>query len=611
MEYAQPRLKTCDRMRRTFSRYLSHLVDRPALSITRADVEALRTDLAATVSPKTANSVIELVSTVYNRADEGGLIDRYNPARGLGKLAVELRERTLEGHELTKFFDALSLLPSELIRDFLLLLLFTGEQKSTVLAMRWEQLDLDRGLWFIPQRKRQPRMVYLLPEAGAILIRRQSSAVSPWVFHSECAHQNCSGQCQLSYSGHLEGPDKSWARLLERSGITDLRLNDLRNSQKNLEPVRRAYAQHCNAPVRLTARQMAAAQREDTRRKRQSQLDRQIKGQAREAIANPAERLELSPSRKSDVPTFGNLFRYYMKNHGDRCRTAEKMHFYFEHYIKCFADRPADQITVADVNSLHKFIGKHFGEATANRVLEILKAVFNKAIKWELIDFRNPAVPVSCFKLNSRDRFYRVDEIESLRRAANRHRNGTFSAYFRTCLSTAAREGNIRAMRWQDINWEAKLWRIPMTKNGKPHTVPLTVEALAAIESQKGKDATWVFPGRTKEGYMAYPGNSWRRLCKAAGIDDARIHDLRRTAGSWMAMTGASLPIIGKSLGHSNPRSTQIYARLDVEPVREAMEKAARAMSGEKVSRTEPVMDNDQIALLAEALVKRMKGETA
>ena len=57
-----------------------------------------------------------------------------------------------------------------------------------------------------------------------------------------------------------------------------------------------------------------------------------------------------------------------------------------------------------------------------------------------------------------------------------------------------------------------------------------------------------------------------------------RIHDIRRTFGSYQALTGASLPVIGKSLGHKSMKSTQIYARLNLDPVRTSIEKATEAM---------------------------------
>ena len=60
--------------------------------------------------------------------------------------------------------------------------------------------------------------------------------------------------------------------------------------------------------------------------------------------------------------------------------------------------------------------------------------------------------------------------------------------------------------------------------------------------------------------------------------DGVTLHDLRRTLGSWQAKTGASLAIIGKSLNHKSMQATAIYARLDLDPVRESVERATAAM---------------------------------
>jgi integrase len=72
---------------------------------------------------------------------------------------------------------------------------------------------------------------------------------------------------------------------------------------------------------------------------------------------------------------------------------------------------------------------------------------------------------------------------------------------------------------------------------------------------------------------------AWRAITTAAGLDDLRVHDLRRTFGSWQAAAGASLPMIGKALGHKSQQATAIYARLNLDPVRQMVDKAAGAMS--------------------------------
>jgi len=117
-------------------------------------------------------------------------------------------------------------------------------------------------------------------------------------------------------------------------------------------------------------------------------------------------------------------------------------------------------------------------------------------------------------------------------------------------------------------------------KNGKPTVVVLVPPALAILES-RAKDrggSRFVFPADSDSGHVVYPLTSWRRVVKRAGIDDLRPYDLRRSLGTWQVNLGASLPIIGKSLGHSDHKSTEVYARLDVGPVRESVNGAVQAM---------------------------------
>ena len=77
---------------------------------------------------------------------------------------------------------------------------------------------------------------------------------------------------------------------------------------------------------------------------------------------------------------------------------------------------------------------------------------------------------------------------------------------------------------------------------------------------------------------MAPPNKRWAALLKRAEVNDLRLHDLRRSLGSWQAATGASLAIIGKTLNHKDTATTAIYARLDLDPVRDAMGKAEAAI---------------------------------
>jgi integrase len=82
----------------------------------------------------------------------------------------------------------------------------------------------------------------------------------------------------------------------------------------------------------------------------------------------------------------------------------------------------------------------------------------------------------------------------------------------------------------------------------------------------------------SKLGHISGERKAWLRILDRAGLENVRIHDLRRTMGSWQARTGASMVIIGKSLGHKSHQATAVYARLDLDPVRQSMETATSAM---------------------------------
>lgn len=150
--------------------------------------------------------------------------------------------------------------------------------------------------------------------------------------------------------------------------------------------------------------------------------------------------------------------------------------------------------------------------------------------------------------------------------------------YVMLSLMFGARQANILAMRWDEINFDLNIWRIPKTKNGSSHTLPIT-EDIRPILQRRYENRTsedWVFPSDGRTGHLVEPKSAWKTLRNRAGLKDLRMHDLRRTLGSILALTNHGLPIIGKVLGHKSPVSTQIYARLADEPVREAMNTAHR-----------------------------------
>ncbi|MBX9667074.1 MAG: tyrosine-type recombinase/integrase [Candidatus Obscuribacterales bacterium] len=96
---------------------------------------------------------------------------------------------------------------------------------------------------------------------------------------------------------------------------------------------------------------------------------------------------------------------------------------------------------------------------------------------------------------------------------------------------------------------------------------------------KRKKTDEWVFPSKSATGHVVEPKTAWRKFMKRTGLQDLRMHDLRRTLGSYMAMNNQSLQIIGKVLGHKSPTATQIYSRLSFDPLKQAMEAAQASMA--------------------------------
>ncbi|MFT4563805.1 MAG: integrase [Gammaproteobacteria bacterium] len=204
--------------------------------------------------------------------------------------------------------------------------------------------------------------------------------------------------------------------------------------------------------------------------------------------------------------------------------------------------------------------------------------MFNRANYWGYYERENPAKHIDYFTEHSRKRFLHPDEMPRFLLALSES-PAEFRDFVLVGLLTGARKSNVLAMRWTDVNFERATWEIPTTKNGDPHVVPLVPEAIEVLRHRRRPpDSNWVFPSASASGHYEEPKRAWETLLNRARIEDLRIHDLRRTVGSWQAALGASLPIIGSTLGHRSIHTTSIYARLSLDPVRASLESATSAM---------------------------------
>jgi integrase len=281
--------------------------------------------------------------------------------------------------------------------------------------------------------------------------------------------------------------------------------------------------------------------------------------------------------------TLAGLFNYWLETHAKQKRKSwrEDQRLYDKHLVQ-WANRRLSSISTADIELLHSKIGGKSNDDKpylANRIVELLRAMFNKADRMGF-QSNNPADPVEMFDEESRERFLLPEEMPAFM-ASLQQEPELFQDFFLLCLYSGARRSNVQSMRWEDVHLaDAPCWQIPTTKNKTPQLVHLPKEAVEILHRRRDQRTNheWVFPAHSKSGHLQEPKAVWKRIVERAKLKDLRIHDLRRTLGSWQALGGSSLLIIGKSLGHKSIQASAIYSRLTMEPVKASVDKAVAAM---------------------------------
>lgn len=362
----------------------------------------------------------------------------------------------------------------------------------------------------------------------------------------------------------------------------------------------------------------------------------QARGEAQKILAEFATGANPAAARRAirEEPTFSEVFEKFLagkkKRDGTPLAESTKQGYrvVLRDYLEPIKSKKLSHITRGEVKAIHSKTTKVSG-SQADRTLAVVSSVFNFAADLEIFTGTSPTSRIQKNPAPSRDRFVQADELPPLFEAMA---ESSLRDYFLLSLLTGARRSNVQEMAWRDLDLDAGIWRIGMTKNGTPQNVTLSPEAVATLKARKSSTGTspFVFPSTGKTGHLVEPKKAWATILRRASMrrltqllalvgelteeqraeaerliveapaaaekqyrgmadrlkidpasydmTDLRIHDLRRTLGSWQAKTGASMAIIGKSLNHKTHQATAIYARLDLDPVRQSVNTATQAI---------------------------------
>ena len=191
-----------------------------AAALTRAQLTGLHRSMAN--APYAANRALAVISSLYARAIDQGLLPEghTNPATKIGRYREHAREQFLTGEELARLGAALRMAEPKnpFVVAAIRVLLLTGARMSEILHARWEHIDTERGILFLPDSKTGRKPVYLSAAALAILSEIPRLKGNPHVFPSQKV-----GAPRVKLHS-------AWVPIREAAGLDGVRIHDLRHN---------------------------------------------------------------------------------------------------------------------------------------------------------------------------------------------------------------------------------------------------------------------------------------------------------------------------------------------------------------------------------------------
>ncbi len=264
------------------------------------------------------------------------------------------------------------------------------------------------------------------------------------------------------------------------------------------------------------------------------------------------------------------------------------------HLVPKLGSRLALTITSADIAEIHAAYGSEHPYA-ANRFLEIVRKMYNCAPTWGIVPrgFPNPCRGIEEFPEHKRKVYVTNEQMPALAHAIEAELNHYARHALWLLLLIGVRKKELLRAQWSDVDWEQRALSIGRTKNGEPLLAPLsiaTIERLRMIPRIEGNP--YIICGKFAGHPLKDLRSAWARVRTAAELQHVRIHDLRRTVGSWLVQGGASLHLVGAVLNHKDPKTTAGYAYFQTENRQAALDRhgerlreiAARPNSGHSTS---------------------------
>jgi integrase len=297
-----------------------------------------------------------------------------------------------------------------------------------------------------------------------------------------------------------------------------------------------------------------------------------------------AERQREEARRRTE--TFAATFHVFAEEHLSTLRTGDEVkRSVMKHVMPRWGERPITDIRRADVHQLMRDLRKS-GPIAANRTLAYVKKFFSWLVDQDMLDASPAASVKRPSKENKRDRVLSETEIKAIWQACGEL--GTSGRAIRFMLATGQRRNEVGAATWGEIDLRQKVWtlRRERTKADRTHEVPLSPPSLSIIEeclrlsdfvfstgrrrrAEEGQQSVAAAPSGWSKAKIALDALASQRLAaiaiergeSPAPLAEWHLHDLRRTAATYMAKLGVDRVVIGKVLNHAEGEVTAVYDR--------------------------------------------------
>ena len=294
---------------------------------------------------------------------------------------------------------------------------------------------------------------------------------------------------------------------------------------------------------------------------------------------NPAE----EKKAKRAIPRISELyFQTYLPHVQSYRRNMDSdLSFWKNHVLPKFGDKHLDELTSQEILDAQLAMRRDgYSAGMSNKWIVQLRFAFVVGKKFAVPGTeKNPAAGIKQFRIEGRERFLSQEETERLRVAVARSDNKQLKFFVALALLVGLRKREILDAKWEDVDLERRLWRIPLSKTGRREHVVLSQAAVAILEKlPRWKGCPFVLPNPKSLRPFTDLHESFQTACRRAKIQGCRIHDLRHTFASNLVNAGQSLFVVSKALRHSSTQMSERYAHIADHALINAADAAASAM---------------------------------